>query len=26
LNRNKCISFANNNKMFIAVKWKKYSY
>ena len=24
LERNKCISFANKNKMFITVKWKKY--
>ena len=26
LERKKCISFANKNKMFIAVKWKKYLY
>jgi DUF1009 family protein len=24
LNKNQCISFANKNKMFITVKWKKY--
>jgi len=24
LERNKCINFANKNKMFITVKWKKY--
>jgi len=24
LDRNKCINFANNNKMFITAKWKKY--
>ena len=26
LERKKCISFANKNKMFITVKWKKYLY
>jgi len=26
LERKKCISFANKNKMFIIVKWKKYLY
>ena len=26
LNKNKCIKFANKNKMFILVKWKKYLY
>ena len=26
LDRNKCITFANNNKMFISVKWRKFSY
>ena len=26
LERNNCISFANKNKMFISVKWKKYLY
>ena len=26
LNRKKCISFANKNKMFISVKWKKFLY
>jgi DUF1009 family protein len=24
LERKKCITFANKNKMFIAAKWKKY--
>jgi hypothetical protein len=24
LERNKCINFANKNKMFLTVKWKKY--
>jgi hypothetical protein len=24
LEKNKCINFANKNKMFITVKWKKY--
>jgi hypothetical protein len=24
LDKNKCINFANKNKMFITVKWKKY--
>ena len=26
LERKKCISFANKNKMFITVKWKEYLY
>ena len=26
LDENKCIKFANKNKMFISVKWKRYSY
>ena len=26
LNKNKCIKFANKNKMFISVKWKKFLY
>ena len=26
LERKKCIIFANNNKMFISIKWKKYLY
>jgi len=26
LDRNKCLDWANKNKMFITVKWKKYSY
>ena len=26
LDKNKCISFANKNKMFILVKWKKFLY
>ena len=26
LDKSKCINFANKNKMFIAVKWKKYLY
>ncbi len=26
LDKSKCINFANKNKMFIRVKWKKYSY
>ena len=26
LNKNECIKFANKNKMFISVKWKKYLY
>ena len=26
LDKNKCINFANKNKMFITVKWKKYLY
>ena len=26
LDKSSCINFANNNKMFIAVIWKKYSY
>ena len=26
LERKKCINFANKNKMFIYVKWKKYLY
>jgi hypothetical protein len=24
LDKNKCISFANKNRMFISVKWKKF--
>ena len=26
LNKNKCINFANKNKMFISVKWKRFLY
>ena len=26
LERKKCISFANKNKMFVVVKWKKFLY
>ena len=26
LDRKKCISYANKNKMFIMVKWKRYLY
>ena len=26
LERDKCINFANKNKMFLTVKWKKYLY
>ena len=26
LDKNKCISFANKNRMFISVKWKKFLY
>ena len=26
LDKSKCINFANKNKMFITVKWKKYLY
>ena len=26
LDKNKCIKFADKNRMFISVKWKKYLY
>ena len=26
LERKKCINFANKNKMFLIIKWKKYLY
>jgi len=26
LDKNKCIKFANKNKMFISVKWKRFLY
>ena len=26
LDKSKCVNFANKNKMFITVKWKKYLY